>query len=225
MTRSERPSRNRSDLAGIVSQARMHLELERSYGVGQVPFKPDRVRELRGKTRAASAARAAKQKQEALDALRASLEERLCCDLGRSRTKLVFGDGNPDADLMFVGEAPGFHEDQQGIPFVGRAGQLLTKIIEAIGLTREQVYIGNVLKCRPPNNRAPSPAEAAACVPHLLKQIAIIQPSIIVTLGNPATQNLLETKDGARGLHGVAADHEREQSQKGYCKNLCFSHP
>src|SRR5581483_8505861 len=109
---------------------------------------------------------------------------------------LVFGEGNPKAELMFVGEAPGADEDATGRPFVGRAGQLLTKMIEAIGLRREDVYIANILKSRPPGNRNPEADEIAACKPFLLRQIAVIRPKLIVTLGKPATQGLLETKTG-----------------------------
>jgi uracil-DNA glycosylase family 4 len=112
------------------------------------------------------------------------------------RRQVVFGVGNPAADLMFVGEAPGADEDLQGIPFVGRAGQLLTKIIEAIGLTRDDVYIANVIKCRPPNNRDPEPDEVDTCKPFLMQQIQMIRPKLVCTLGNWATQTLLERKVG-----------------------------
>ena len=106
----------------------------------------------------------------------------------------MFGVGNPSADLMFVGEAPGADEDMQGVPFVGRAGQLLTKIIEAIGLTRDDVYIANVIKCRPPQNRNPEPDEVAACEPFLFRQIDVIKPKVIVALGKFAAQTLLRTR-------------------------------
>ena len=109
------------------------------------------------------------------------------------RRQVVFGVGNPDADLMFVGEAPGADEDLQGEPFVGKAGQLLTKIIEAMGLTREQVYIANVIKCRPPGNRNPEPDEVEQCEPFLFRQIDIIKPRVIVALGKFAAQCLLKT--------------------------------
>jgi DNA polymerase len=122
------------------------------------------------------------------------------CTLGRSQ--IVFGVGNPKARLMFVGEAPGEDEDKKGEPFVGRAGQLLTKIIEAIGLAREQVYIANVIKCRPPNNRNPEPDEVAACEPFLFRQIDVIQPKVIVPLGKFAAQSLLRTVDPITRLRG-----------------------
>lgn len=122
------------------------------------------------------------------------------CELGRRQ--VVFGVGNPKARLMFVGEAPGEDEDRQGEPFVGRAGQLLTKIIEAINLTREQVYIANVIKCRPPGNRNPEPDEVAACEPFLFRQIEAIQPLVIVALGKFAAQCLLRTADPITRLRG-----------------------
>lgn len=118
------------------------------------------------------------------------------------RTQVVFGVGSPDARLMFVGEAPGGDEDIQGVPFVGRAGQLLTKIIEAIGLTRDEVYIANVIKCRPPQNRNPEPDEVAQCEPFLFRQIDAVQPRVIVALGKFATQALLRTLDPISRLRG-----------------------
>ncbi|MGH9203237.1 MAG: uracil-DNA glycosylase [Vicinamibacterales bacterium] len=122
------------------------------------------------------------------------------CTLGRRQ--VVFGVGSPHARLMFVGEGPGEDEDRQGEPFVGRAGQLLTKIIEAIGLTRDQVYIANVIKCRPPGNRNPEPDEVAECEPFLFRQIAAIKPTVIVPLGKFAAQSLLETTDPITRLRG-----------------------
>lgn len=122
------------------------------------------------------------------------------CTLGRST--VVFGSGSPKARLMFVGEAPGEDEDRQGLPFVGRAGQLLTKIIEAIGLTREQVYIANVIKCRPPDNRNPESDEVAACAPFLFRQVEAVAPHVIVALGKFAAQCLLQTTDPITRLRG-----------------------
>jgi DNA polymerase len=118
------------------------------------------------------------------------------------RRQVVFGVGNPDADLMFVGEAPGADEDVQGEPFVGKAGQLLTKIIEAIGLTRDQVYIANVIKCRPPGNRNPEPDEVAQCEPFLFRQIDAIRPKVIVALGKFAAQCLLRSETPITRLRG-----------------------
>ena len=124
------------------------------------------------------------------------------CKLSKSRKNIVFGQGNPKADLMFVGEAPGAEEDEQGLAFVGRAGQLLTKIIEAMGMKREDVWICNVLKCRPPNNRNPEADEVAACRPFLEDQIRLISPKAIVTLGTFAAQALLETDEPIGRMRG-----------------------
>jgi DNA polymerase len=124
------------------------------------------------------------------------------CKLGPTRTRLVFGVGSPEAELMFVGEGPGEDEDRQGEPFVGRAGQLLTKMIEAMGYRREQVYIANVVKCRPPGNRAPTPEEAAACAPFLDRQIELVQPKLIVALGKTAAIRLLNTEASLASLRG-----------------------
>ncbi|MEP9411673.1 MAG: uracil-DNA glycosylase [Candidatus Brocadia sp.] len=129
------------------------------------------------------------------------------CPLGKTRTNLVFGVGNPMANLMFVGEAPGRDEDLQGEPFVGRAGQLLTRIIEAIGLKRSDVYIANVLKCRPPGNRNPLPEEIVLCMPYLIKQIGIIQPKVLCALGTFAAQTLLNTKAPVGTLRGKFHDY------------------
>jgi len=124
------------------------------------------------------------------------------CKLAGHRTQVVFGVGRSDADLMFVGEGPGEQEDLKGEPFVGRAGQLLTQLIEGIGLTRADVYIANVVKCRPPGNRDPQPDEIDACAPWLDRQLELIKPRVIVTLGNFATKLLLQTKEGITKLRG-----------------------
>ena len=140
----------------------------------------------------------------------ASFERAICecqtCPLGRTRTKFVFGVGNPHAGIMFIGEAPGREEDLKGEPFVGRAGQLLDKILAAINLTRQDVYIANILKCRPPENRDPLPEEVAACLPYLLQQIKIIQPKLICCLGRIAAQFLLDTKAPLGKLRGQFLD-------------------
>ncbi len=124
------------------------------------------------------------------------------CRLAETRTQVVFGVGNPDADLMFVGEAPGFHEDKQGFPFVGQAGKLLDKLLAGIGLSRADVYIANVLKCRPPGNRDPMPDEKETCEPYLFRQIALIEPKLIATLGNHATKQLTGKDIGITRIHG-----------------------
>jgi uracil-DNA glycosylase family 4 len=128
------------------------------------------------------------------------------CKLCSGRTNIVFGAGDPNAQLMFVGEAPGRDEDLKGEPFVGRSGQLLTKMIEAMGLSRGQVYIANIVKCRPPDNRYPELDEVETCQPFLIRQIETIRPKIIVSLGNLATQTLLQTKTGITALHGTFRD-------------------
>jgi uracil-DNA glycosylase family 4 len=124
------------------------------------------------------------------------------CRLNQSRTQVVFGQGDPRADLMFVGEAPGFHEDRQGLPFVGPSGQLLNRLLEGIGLRRQDVYIANVVKSRPPSNRDPLPDEIAACRPWLDAQIRLVDPKVVVTLGNFAAKTLLETTTGITRLRG-----------------------
>ena len=125
------------------------------------------------------------------------------CRLAQGRTQVVFGVGDPDADLMFVGEAPGFHEDKQGYPFVGQAGKLLDKLLAGIGLERPNVYIANVLKCRPPGNRDPQPDEIEACERHLFRQIELIRPRVVATLGNFATKLLSGKPTGITRVHGV----------------------
>src|SRR5215208_4848499 len=125
------------------------------------------------------------------------------CRLAEGRTQVVFGSGSPDAELMFVGEAPGFHEDQSGIPFVGQAGKLLDRLLNGIGLSRADVYIANVLKCRPPSNRDPQPEEIEACESHLFRQIELIRPTLVATLGNFATKLLSGKPTGITHVHGV----------------------
>src|SRR3954447_8342308 len=129
------------------------------------------------------------------------------CPLHATRTQVVFGSGNADADLMFVGEAPGFHEDQQGIPFVGAAGKLLEKLLDEIGMTRGDVFIANVLKSRPPGNRDPQLEEIEACKPYLTRQIELIEPRVICTLGNFSTKLLTRRQDGITRVHGRPQDH------------------
>lgn len=134
--------------------------------------------------------------------IRADIGDCTRCKLHRGRTKLVFGDGNPDAQLVFVGEGPGRDEDAQGLPFVGRAGKLLTQMIEAMGLRRQDVYICNVVKCRPPENRTPEKDEVETCSPFLLRQLDVISPKVIVCLGAVAAQTLLETNRGISHFRG-----------------------
>ncbi len=126
------------------------------------------------------------------------------CSLSESRTQVVFGDGDPQADLMFIGEGPGFHEDQQGLPFVGASGRLLEDLLGEIGLHRKEVYIANVVKCRPPGNRDPRDDEIEACKGYLRRQLELIQPRVVVALGNFATKLLLKTTRGITSLRGQA---------------------
>jgi DNA polymerase len=140
------------------------------------------------------------------DELYEAIHECLKCPLGQTRTKFVFGTGNQKADVMFIGEAPGADEDAQGEPFVGRAGQLLNKIIEAVGMKREDVYICNILKCRPPGNRDPLPSEMETCSPYLVKQIELIKPKFIICLGRISAQWLLRTNDALTSLRGRTHD-------------------
>ena len=145
---------------------------------------------------------------EALTMVREDIGDCTRCKLhGLGRTQIVFGVGNPQADLMFVGEAPGADEDIQGIPFVGRAGQLLTKMIEAMGFTRDDVYIANVLKCRPPGNRNPEPDEIAMCEPFLFRQLASIDPKVVIALGAFAARTLLKTDAPISRLRGRVFDY------------------
>ncbi|HEY0079374.1 MAG TPA: uracil-DNA glycosylase family protein [Pyrinomonadaceae bacterium] len=144
---------------------------------------------------------------ETLEDIRADIGECIRCPLSQSRTKVVHSEGNRQARLMFVGEAPGADEDASGRPFVGRAGQLLNKIIEAIGLKREDVFIGNVNRCRPPQNRTPTLEEAKTCKGFLLREIDVVRPKVIVVLGNTAMKNLLDTKEGITKLRGNFQDY------------------
>jgi uracil-DNA glycosylase len=144
---------------------------------------------------------------ESLDKIRQDLGDCRRCKLAPTRTNIVFGFGNPKAELMFVGEAPGADEDAQGLPFVGRAGQLLTKIIEAIDLRREEVFICNILKCRPPGNRNPEPDEITACDQFLFRQIASVKPKVICAVGTFGAQTLLRTKQPISSLRGNFFDY------------------
>ncbi len=143
-----------------------------------------------------------KVKDDTLLKIREDIGDCTRCRLHKGRHKIVFGDGNPNAELVFIGEGPGADEDMQGLPFVGRAGKLLTQMIEAMGLQRKDVYICNVVKCRPPENRVPEPDEVTTCSPYLLRQIDVIQPKVIVCLGAVAAKTLLETSRGISQFRG-----------------------
>lgn len=139
---------------------------------------------------------------EKMEFLRECMGDCTRCQLSQSRTNIVFGDGNPEADIVFVGEGPGYHEDKEGTPFVGDSGQLLNKMIRAMGLSREEIYIANVVKCRPPKNRDPQPAEIGQCAPFLYKQLETVNPRVIVTLGKFAAQTLLNNKGPMKSMRG-----------------------
>jgi DNA polymerase len=144
---------------------------------------------------------------DSLENIRAFIGDCQRCRLCKARTKIVFGDGNPKAELLFVGEGPGHDEDLQGLPFVGRAGKLLTQMIEAMGLSRQDVYIANVVKCRPPENRLPEKEEIATCAPFLVRQLDVIRPKVIVCLGNCAAQTLIGTNKSISHFRGQWYDY------------------
>jgi DNA polymerase len=191
-----------------------HLRFFAQAGVDGLTRDPDWRRRPADATREAAAAGADEspdepaavggaESEETLERVREDLGACTRCKLHRlGRAQIVYGVGNPRAALMFIGEAPGHDEDIQGIPFVGRAGQLLTKIIEAIDLAREDVYIANVIKCRPPENRNPEPDEVASCEPFLFRQVQVIRPRVIVALGTFAAQTLLRTNDPISRIRG-----------------------
>ncbi|HRK60119.1 MAG TPA: uracil-DNA glycosylase, partial [Candidatus Kapabacteria bacterium] len=147
------------------------------------------------------------QQSSSLEVLQKRICECMQCPLGKTRTKFVFGVGNPNADIMVIGEAPGADEDAKGEPFVGRAGQLLTKILQAINFEREEVFIANILKCRPPDNRTPIPSEVEQCEPYLLKQIELIKPKFILAVGLTAANTLLKQKFKMADIRGKVFDY------------------
>ena len=153
-------------------------------------------------------AREAARTAPTLEALRALLENFDGCALKATATRLVFADGNPQARIMFVGEAPGREEDIEGLPFVGRSGKLLDRMISAIGLDRSSVYIANVIPWRPPGNRTPTPQETQICLPFIQRQIELVNPDVLVTLGNPSTQTLLSTREGIMKTRGRWFDYD-----------------
>lgn len=178
-------------LKKLVAETKKNIEYLQEVGIKSLPVKQDRKSAPPAMT---------------LEEIRGKLGDCSRCSLCRGRSNIVFGVGNPHADLMFIGEAPGKDEDIQGEPFVGRAGKLLTDIIRAMGMTRDDVYIANIIKCRPPENRNPTREEADTCIPFLMEQIAAIRPKIICTLGNVPAQTLLDTKQGITKLRGEFHD-------------------
>ena len=177
------------------------LHYLRELGFSEI-YLPQRISKDVSRGSIAATGRVQKELNEQLLMVRQEAMSCSLCELSVGRQHVVFGSGNPHADLMFVGEGPGAEEDRQGLPFVGPAGELLTKIIQAIGLSREDVYIANIVKCRPPGNRDPSLEEAAACRRYLDKQIDLVQPRVLVALGRVAAQNLLDSKAALGRLRG-----------------------
>ena len=179
-----------AELREIISSIKAYIELDRASGIDE--FFTDTRHTAQDAARGAGG----------LESLRQEVSLCKRCSLHKTRRNVVFGSGSPDAELMFIGEAPGEDEDARGLPFVGRAGQLLTKIIEAMGLKREDVYIANILKCRPPSNRMPLPSEIAECEDNVKRQVEFIKPKVICTLGKFASQTLLRTQTTISALRG-----------------------
>ena len=185
-----------------LKDARELIEYAKSLGMTEIPqTKTSDIRPKANKP-ARTNNMTVEEKAGALNQLTKKIGDCKRCGLCEGRTKLVFGAGNPNADLMFIGEGPGRDEDEQGIPFVGRSGKLLTDIIKAMGFTRDDVYIANIVKCRPPKNRNPQPDEVKTCIPFLINQAEIIAPKVIVCLGSVATQNLLGTEEKISSMRG-----------------------
>jgi DNA polymerase len=200
---------NRQGLRAILGEISRTLRQMRDAGIRGFDCAPERVQKLNAWGRPVRPAAAeSTSAAESLTEIRAQLGDCRRCALCRSRTHIVFGAGNPQARLMFIGEGPGHEEDRAGEPFVGAAGQLLNRIIEAIRLQREEVYIANVVKCRPPGNRLPQPEEIAACSPFLRRQIRAIGPLLICTLGSCAAQSLLNTTEAVSRLRGRFFEYE-----------------
>jgi len=183
----------------IIADLKSYLEYLKGMGVEALPVSNKASGEV-------SVSSVSSDVIETLEGIRKDLGDCQRCKLHRMRKTLVFGEGNPKSKLMFVGEGPGYDEDVQGRPFVGKAGQLLTKIIQSIGLQREDVYIANIIKCRPPQNRNPEPDEIEACHPFVVRQIQAIRPKIICALGTFAAQTLLKTSVKITALRGKQFD-------------------
>lgn len=188
-----------NDLSQIIASLKFYIELEKESGMAGF-FTRTSVGDA-GRSPSGSGT-------DTLEELKCEVFACNKCNLSKTRMHVVFGCGDPKAELMFIGEAPGADEDEQGLPFVGRAGQLLTKIIEAMGLKREDVYIANILKCRPPNNRAPLPVEIDACSDNVRRQVELINPKVICTLGKFASQTLLNTQTPISALRGKFQEYD-----------------
>ncbi len=204
-------------MENIIKQLKNYLEMLKYSGLDVIEMVPHIQNSETVETQA-GIQKEASPKENLLSLREVVIHCTQCSELAQTRKSVVFGAGNVRAQLVFVGEAPGHDEDFQGLPFVGQAGQLLTKIIESIGLTRQNVFICNVLKCRPPGNRNPLPEEIANCEPYLFKQLEIIQPKIICALGTFAAQTLLKTESSISSLRGKF--HEFRG-----CKLICTFHP
>jgi len=191
-----------AELLEIIEKAKLFLEQEKERGRKNVSIHRETWDTLEAAIRQAHTGAKRPDLASALKEIHSVAKDCTKCQLAGTRTNVVFGEGNPNARLVFVGEAPGADEDAQGLPFVGRAGQLLTRIIEAIKLKRSDVYICNILKCRPPGNRTPSLIEIECCLPYLMKQLEAINPRIICALGNVAAQTLLKTKAPMNRIRG-----------------------
>ncbi len=188
-TRPEVPSEHENELASVIAGAQELLRWEKSLGGDGIP-RSELAVASKGPGGDPRVSDAIQDCQARLQVLADEAANCSRCELSKGRTKSVFARGTPDTDLVFVGEAPGYHEDQEGLPFVGRAGQLLDRMISAMGYPRDGVYICNVVKCRPPENRTPLPSEAAACAQFLVPQLELVQPKVIVALGRCAAENL-----------------------------------
>ncbi len=191
-----------AELLEIIEKTKVFLEREKERGLKLVRMKHETWADLEAAVERAHLAQERPDAALLLSELKSITAGCTKCQLAATRTNVVFGEGNPNAKLVFVGEAPGADEDAQGLPFVGRAGQLLTKIIEAIDLKRSDVYICNILKCRPPDNRTPTSIEIECCIPYLMRQLRAINPKIVCALGNVAAQTLLNTKAPMNRLRG-----------------------
>jgi DNA polymerase len=204
---NESKKKNGSRLAALPSLKKRNGEARSLGGSTRIvtDMKPAEVR--KEETELFEVAPVLAESNDTIEIIRADIGECTRCPLFAGRTQVVHTTGNFNADLMFIGEAPGADEDAQGFPFVGRAGQLLTKIIESISLKREEVAIGNINRCRPPGNRAPTIEEAHTCRPFLLREIAVVRPKVIVVLGNTAMHNLLDTKAGITKMRGKFQDY------------------
>jgi DNA polymerase len=202
----------RSEFGKIVRKIKESIDEEKMWGAAEAMLLESRNKHLSARAGKAEVKKTGAGSPGTLAAYKKKIEGCTMCPLGRTRINFVFGVGNPAARLMFVGEGPGYDEDRAGEPFVGRAGQLLTKIIEAMGMRREDVYIANIVKCHPMtdpsnpdkrgNDRPPTPEETSACLPYLEHQIGLINPAIICTLGNSAARTLLKSDQGISKLRG-----------------------